>query len=161
MGCLCRSRSFRSRRATAGVSTPSRRWLRLLSSRQERPTRSSGEPSSGLKKRCSSAWRSGMTASVSPPTGAALPAPSRIWTVSRVIPSLGRGFTVALRLSDGRWVVARHHRQIHGPGGALAVLLLLAVAVALGAYPRVRRLTGRVERLQRQIEALGALPLLI
>ncbi len=65
-------------------------------------------------------------------TGAPLPAPGQSWTVSRVIPSRGRGFTVALRLSDGRWVVARHHRQIHAPGGALAVLLLLGIAVALG-----------------------------
>ena len=89
-------------------------------------------------------------------TGAPLPAPGESWTVSRVIPSRGKGFTVALRLSDGRWVVARHHRQIHAPGGALAVLLLLGIAVALGAYPLVRRLTGRVERLQRQVEALGA-----
>ena len=89
-------------------------------------------------------------------TGVPLPAPDQSWTVSRVIPSRGRGFTVALRLSDGRWVVARHHRQVRAPGGVLAVLLLLGIAVALGAYPLVRRLTRRVERLQRQVEALGA-----
>ena len=65
-------------------------------------------------------------------TGALLPAPGQGWTVSRVIPSRGRGFTVALFLSDGRWVVARHHRQIHTTGGALAVLLLLGIAVAPG-----------------------------
>ena len=89
-------------------------------------------------------------------TGVPLPAPDQSWTVSRVIPSRGRGFTVALRLSDGRWVVARHHRQVRAPGGVLAVLLLLGIAVALGAYPLVRRLTRRVERLQRHVEALGA-----
>ena len=61
---------------------------------------------------------------------------------------------MALRLSDGEWLVVRHRQRGH----ALAVLLsllLAAIAVAVGAYPLVRRLTGRLERLQARVEALG------
>jgi signal transduction histidine kinase len=36
------------------------------------------------------------------------------------------------------------------------VVVLLALAVAGGAYPLIRRLTRRLERLQRRVEALGA-----
>jgi signal transduction histidine kinase len=35
------------------------------------------------------------------------------------------------------------------------MLALLAVAVAIGSYPVVRRLTGRLERLQARVDALG------
>ena len=75
----------------------------------------------------------------------------------------GRGWTHGRRagpamsfpLPDGRRVVFRwwHPRR---PGGLLAVLLLAAVAVGLGAYPVVRRVTRRLERLQLQVDALGA-----
>ena len=62
----------------------------------------------------------------------------------------------AARLEDGRWLAARapHHRG--GPGIGLAFLGLLLVAIAVGAYPVVRRLTRRLERLQRGVTALGA-----
>lgn len=65
----------------------------------------------------------------------------------------GRG-AIALRLPDGRWVLARgEHRR----GGAwIFALALLAAALAIGAYPVARRITRRVERLQSQVEALGA-----
>ncbi len=68
-----------------------------------------------------------------------------------------RGPTISLPLPDGRWVVARHVHQ-HDPWsfGWLAMLALLAVAVGLGAYPVVRRITGRLERLQARVDALGA-----
>jgi signal transduction histidine kinase len=64
---------------------------------------------------------------------------------------------LALALPDGRWLVAQHQ---HMPGGGptygwLAMLALLAVAVAIGSYPVVRRLTGRLERLQARVDALG------
>ena len=41
------------------------------------------------------------------------------------------------------------------PAGYAWVLVLAAVAVALGAYPIVRRLTKRLERLQRGVELWG------
>jgi signal transduction histidine kinase len=65
----------------------------------------------------------------------------------------GRG-AIALRLPDGRWVVARGERR--RGGSWLLALALLAAALALGAYPVARRITRRVERLQSQVEALGA-----
>jgi signal transduction histidine kinase len=88
--------------------------------------------------------------------GDELPRPDPSWSESRFIRSRGAGFTVALAFSDGRWVVLRHHRQAHASAGLLASLLLLGVAVALGAYPLVRRLTRRIERLGRRVDALGA-----
>jgi len=62
----------------------------------------------------------------------------------------------ATQLADGRWLVARlpHHRR--GPAFGLFALALILVAVAVGAYPVSRRLTQRLERLQRGVEALGA-----
>ena len=87
-------------------------------------------------------------------TGEALPAVSRDRTTSGWV--RGRsGPTVALLLPDGRWVLARMHRN-HRPFGWLGALLLLAAAIAIGAYPVVRRITGRLERLQARVDALGA-----
>jgi len=61
-----------------------------------------------------------------------------------------------LRLPDGRWLVARHGHRRFARVGLLAVLSLLAVAVAIGAYPVARRLTRRLERLRVGVEGLGA-----
>jgi signal transduction histidine kinase len=61
----------------------------------------------------------------------------------------------ALKLPDGRWMLAqgRHPR----PAGRLLIALgVVAAVVALGAYPLVRRITRRLERLQARVEALGA-----
>lgn len=69
-----------------------------------------------------------------------------------------RGPTLAIALDDGRWVVARHPRERmreHGMGW-LAVPVLLAIAVGIGAYPLARRITRRLERLQRQVDELGS-----
>jgi signal transduction histidine kinase len=60
-----------------------------------------------------------------------------------------------LRLPDGRWLIARP-RHTHRPGGLFLSLGLLALAIALGAYPVARRITRRVERLQQRVDALGA-----
>jgi signal transduction histidine kinase len=62
-----------------------------------------------------------------------------------------------IHLRDGRWLVGRV-RPEHRPGGAplFLALVLLALAVAVGAYPVVRRLTTRLERLQAGVESLGA-----
>jgi signal transduction histidine kinase len=60
----------------------------------------------------------------------------------------------AARLEDGRWLAARApHRG--GPGFGVFILALILVAIAVGAYPVVRRLTRRLERLQRGVTALG------
>jgi signal transduction histidine kinase len=63
--------------------------------------------------------------------------------------------TVALALPDGRVVVARRHPP-HRRVGLFGALGLLASAMALGAYPIVRQITRRLERLQTRVEALGA-----
>ncbi|MFN0305034.1 MAG: sensor histidine kinase [Burkholderiales bacterium] len=65
--------------------------------------------------------------------------------------------TWAVRLSDGRWLEARVPREHRRPGlGLFLALALLALAVGVGAYPVVRRLTLRLERLQASVESLGA-----
>ena len=65
-----------------------------------------------------------------------------------------------LELPDGRWIAARLPRREHSPPlvplGLVLTLGLLALAVAVGAYPVVRRATRRLERLQASVEALGA-----
>ena len=63
----------------------------------------------------------------------------------------------AIHLPDGRWLVARVPRDRRHPGvGLFFMLALIALAVGVGAYPVVRRLTARLERLQAGVESLGA-----
>jgi len=62
----------------------------------------------------------------------------------------------ASQLSDGRWLVVRAPHGRRGPAFGLFALALILLAVGVGAYPVVRRLTKRLERLQRGVEALGA-----
>lgn len=67
------------------------------------------------------------------------------------------GPIITIALPDGRLLSARLPRHRHHPAfGLFAVLGLIALAVALGAYPAVRRLTRKLERLQTSVEALGA-----
>jgi signal transduction histidine kinase len=60
-------------------------------------------------------------------------------------------------LPDGRWLVARPAPR---PAGALFGVVFfvaaMAVAIAIFAYPVVRGLTRRIERLQAGVETLGA-----
>ena len=87
--------------------------------------------------------------------GRPLPAPSRGraggWLHTPAGPA------VSIRLPDGRWLVARLPFSQRPSAALLAAFLgSIALAVALGARPVVRRLTGRLERLQRGVESLGA-----
>jgi signal transduction histidine kinase len=67
------------------------------------------------------------------------------------------GPTWSMQLDDGRWLAARLYRhQRHPALGLLFTLALIALAVGVGAYPVVRRLTRRLERLQRGVESLAA-----
>jgi signal transduction histidine kinase len=80
--------------------------------------------------------------------GAPLPSPQRArWS---------RAAGWAAHLADGRWLVARHPQGRRGPGFGVLMLAVILVAVGVGAYPVVRRLTRRLERLQAGVESLGA-----
>lgn len=70
----------------------------------------------------------------------------------------GRGGPAwAIRLPDERWVVARiPGRRAPPVFGIIVFLGSVALAVAICAYPLVRRLTRRLERLQAGVEQLGA-----
>jgi signal transduction histidine kinase len=69
----------------------------------------------------------------------------------------GRPPVFALKLPDGRWLVGQRIRPLRrAPLSLLAALGLIALAVGIGAYPIVRRLTRRLERLQTSVDALGA-----
>lgn len=89
--------------------------------------------------------------------GRPLPAPQQGRAESHWVRPRGHGLAVALRLPDGRFFVARSlHAPARGHRFFLTSLVLLAAAVALGAWPLVRRLTGRLERLRLRVEDLGA-----
>lgn len=63
----------------------------------------------------------------------------------------------ALELPDGRWFVVRAPTGHRAPFiGLLMVLGSIALAVAVGAFPVVKGLTRRLERLQTGVETLGA-----
>lgn len=60
-------------------------------------------------------------------------------------------------LPDGRWLIARPAPRPAGPIIGLTVFLAaMAVAIAIFAYPVVRGLTRRLERLKTGVETLGA-----
>lgn len=66
------------------------------------------------------------------------------------------GSSFTLQLPDGRWLVARQVRERPSPTLWIAgFLALLAAAIAVGAYPVVRRLGGRLERLKSGVDQLG------
>lgn len=70
----------------------------------------------------------------------------------------GRGGpTWAIPLPDGRWLVASAQKRRHRHPGLTLVLFLgtIAALVALVAWPFVRGLTRRLERLQAGVETLG------
>jgi signal transduction histidine kinase len=83
-----------------------------------------------------------------------VPPPSQVgpnWSLGR------RGATWTFPLPDERWLVIRPHVPHRHPGlGLIIFLSTIALGVALIAYPVVRGLTRRIERLQTGVETLGA-----
>lgn len=69
-----------------------------------------------------------------------------------------RGPAFVAHLDDGRTLLVRrpHPRRGGPPFGPVPMFALLALAVGVGAYPVVRRLTRRLERLQSGVTRLGA-----
>jgi signal transduction histidine kinase len=60
-------------------------------------------------------------------------------------------------LPDGRSLAMRLPREPRHPAWALIAFLgVIVLLVAIGAYPVVRRITRRLERLQASVEALGS-----
>lgn len=89
--------------------------------------------------------------------GRALPAPDEGLEQSGWLRTAGGRPAWAMKLPDGRWLVARVPRDRAHPGlGLFLTLALIALAVGVGAYPVVRRLTRRLETLQQGVESLGA-----
>jgi signal transduction histidine kinase len=63
----------------------------------------------------------------------------------------------ALKLPDERWLLARRIKPPHRPPlGLIGFLALIALIMAVGSYPIVRRLTRRLERLQDSVDAWGS-----
>jgi signal transduction histidine kinase len=66
----------------------------------------------------------------------------------------------SIALPDGRWLVLRAPKKLqprHRPGfGLVGILSSIALAVGLGAALIVRTLTGRLERLEQGVIALGS-----
>ncbi len=68
----------------------------------------------------------------------------------------GFPFSVVSQLPDQRWLVMQSNRVYFAPTlGQVLLALLVAMALALGSYPIVRRLTKRLEHLQESVYALG------
>ena len=61
----------------------------------------------------------------------------------------------ALKLPDGRWLVFRHLHGRRVPVHLLMLATAAAAIIAIGAFPVVRRLTRRLERLQHSVERWG------
>ena len=87
--------------------------------------------------------------------GEALPALPEGQHESGLLRSRGGPPAVALRLPDGRWLVARRPHGDHGLGWLL-VIAALAAAIGVGAYPVAKRITRRLEKLRAEVEELGA-----
>lgn len=69
------------------------------------------------------------------------------------------GHAWSILLDDGRWLVMRapHRRPpVHPAIGLIGFLGVIAMGVAIGVYPIVRRVTARLERLEAGVVSLGA-----
>ena len=88
--------------------------------------------------------------------GEALPPPPPGLERSGLRRLRGAGHVALLHLPDGRWIAAKRLRPERREFGWLLALALLAATLAVGAYPVVRGITGRLERLRSRVDALGA-----
>ncbi|MFZ0869227.1 MAG: HAMP domain-containing sensor histidine kinase, partial [Rhodanobacter sp.] len=87
----------------------------------------------------------GNQAGINGPAASVPSMPSHASSVSRII-----------RLDDGRVIVARMHTSsLNLHLGGLALIALIALAVALGTYPVVRRMTRRLEELASDVDRFG------
>ena len=87
--------------------------------------------------------------------GDVLPAPEPERQRSGIRHRRGSPPMAMLLLPDGRWIIAaREHGRPRF--GWIVAIGLLAITIALGAYPLVRRITRRLENLQTSVEALGS-----
>lgn len=84
--------------------------------------------------------------------GRPLPLPPQQAKDGRVKGTIG---TFILKLPDGRYLVCRRMHNSRAPVNVLMLLAMVAVVVALGAFPVVRRLTRRLERLQGSVDTWG------
>ena len=94
-------------------------------------------------------------------TGIPLPPPRRDarghgWHRHKAVRGFGPVWLT--QFPDGRWfaVDLRQRRGGHPLIGLLVLLACVSLGIGLSAYPFVRRLTGRLERLQNGVEKLGA-----
>lgn len=88
-------------------------------------------------------------------TGRQLPPPSRVGEGGWIHGPGGPAWS--FRLPDLRWVVVRAPMRHRNPAIGLVLFLgVIAFAVAVCAFPVVRGLTHRLERLQAGVETLGA-----
>jgi signal transduction histidine kinase len=89
-------------------------------------------------------------------SGGPLPPPPSGWTTGGWLHGPGAP-AWSFRLPDGRWLVARAPMRHSNPAVGLVLFLGgIAIAVAIGAFPVVRGLTRRLERLQTGVETLGS-----
>src|SRR5882672_10283393 len=87
--------------------------------------------------------------------GRPLPPPPRNGVSGWVLGTGGPAW--AFHMPDGRWIVARAFPRHRHPAVHLVLVLGgIVLAVAIGAFPIVRGLTRRLERLQQGVETLGA-----
>ncbi|MCB1741169.1 MAG: HAMP domain-containing histidine kinase [Gammaproteobacteria bacterium] len=82
-----------------------------------------------------------------------LPAPAVGQQHSRLIPRREGGPGAIIALPDGRWLVARGEDRSRG--SFPVALLLLALAIAVGSHPLARRITRRLEALQRATQRMA------
>lgn len=88
--------------------------------------------------------------------GAALPPPAPDAHDNDWLRRPGHDSAWAMHLPDGRWLLAQPaHDHPHTPLPLIATLALIALVVALVAYPMTRRMTKRLEKLKLAVEALG------